>query len=214
MKQGGLKSGGWIGRPLLTMRLSIAGIAVRSCRSSGLYARNEKGRSRQWEELRAMRQCRSSTGLRSEAFDNQTQKEACALSLLRLPRHPFHGALKWKDEREWPGALLARRTRTIRMCSFDARSKGQPRPLPLRKSVRKSEEPRSTRAIEDQPGHLLEKQTSKLEETIVCQTRASGDKPRCSGTSRSPPHPSVERVDPARRFYTGPESRTRLLTMD
>ena len=33
--------------------------------------------------------------------------------------------------REWPGALLARRTRTIRMCSFDARSRGQPRPLPL-----------------------------------------------------------------------------------
>jgi hypothetical protein len=32
---------------------------------------------------------------------------------------------------EWPGALLARRTRTIRMCSFDARSQGQPRPLPL-----------------------------------------------------------------------------------
>ena len=34
--------------------------------------------------------------------------------------------------RERPGALLARRTRTIRMCSFDARSKGQPGPLPLR----------------------------------------------------------------------------------
>ena len=29
-------------------------------------------------------------------------------------------------DREWPGALLARRTRTIRMCSFDARSEGQP----------------------------------------------------------------------------------------
>ena len=32
--------------------------------------------------------------------------------------------------RERPGALLARRTRTIRMCSFDARSKGQSWPLP------------------------------------------------------------------------------------
>jgi hypothetical protein len=31
---------------------------------------------------------------------------------------------------EWPGALLARRTRTLRRCSFDARSKGQPWPLP------------------------------------------------------------------------------------
>ncbi|TKB92710.1 MAG: hypothetical protein E8D41_07945 [Nitrospira sp.] len=27
--------------------------------------------------------------------------------------------------------LLARRTRTIRMCSFDARSQGQPWPLPF-----------------------------------------------------------------------------------
>ena len=34
--------------------------------------------------------------------------------------------------RERPGALLARRTRTVKRCSFDARSKGQPRPLPLR----------------------------------------------------------------------------------
>jgi hypothetical protein len=28
--------------------------------------------------------------------------------------------------RERPGALLARRTRTVKLCSFDARSKGQP----------------------------------------------------------------------------------------
>jgi hypothetical protein len=38
--------------------------------------------------------------------------------------------------RERPGPLLARRTRTIRMCSFDARSKGQPRLLPLRRAIR------------------------------------------------------------------------------
>ena len=31
---------------------------------------------------------------------------------------------------ELPGALLARRTRTLGRCSFDARSKGQPCPLP------------------------------------------------------------------------------------
>ena len=31
-----------------------------------------------------------------------------------------------KDGKERPGALLARRTRTIGMCSFDARSKGHP----------------------------------------------------------------------------------------
>jgi len=38
-----------------------------------------------------------------------------------------------KEMQEWrerPGALLARRTRTIRMCSSDARSRGQPCPLP------------------------------------------------------------------------------------
>jgi hypothetical protein len=35
-------------------------------------------------------------------------------------------------KREWPGALLARGTRTIGMCSFDARSRGQPRPHPSR----------------------------------------------------------------------------------
>jgi hypothetical protein len=60
MRQGALKSVGWIGRPLLTMPLSIAGIAVPSCRSSGLYARSEKGKYHQLEELRAMQQCRLS----------------------------------------------------------------------------------------------------------------------------------------------------------
>ena len=34
-----------------------------------------------------------------------------------------------------PGALLARRTRTIRMCSFDARSKGQPWPFPPQREI-------------------------------------------------------------------------------
>ena len=33
-------------------------------------------------------------------------------------------------ERKRPGAFLARGTRTIRMCSFDARSRRQPWPLP------------------------------------------------------------------------------------
>ena len=35
-----------------------------------------------------------------------------------------------ESDREWPGALLARRTRTIRLCSSDARSRGQPWPPP------------------------------------------------------------------------------------
>jgi hypothetical protein len=46
---------------------------------------------------------------------------------------------KYGEER--PGALLARRTRTVKRCSFDARSKGQPWPLPQWK-VEESEGPR------------------------------------------------------------------------
>jgi len=38
--------------------------------------------------------------------------------------------------RERPGALLARRTRTVKLCSFDARSQGQPWPLPYREIKR------------------------------------------------------------------------------
>ncbi len=38
--------------------------------------------------------------------------------------------------REWPGALLARRTRTVEQCSFDARSNGQPWPLSSREVKR------------------------------------------------------------------------------
>ena len=41
-----------------------------------------------------------------------------------------------RKERERPGALLARRTRTVKLCSFDARSKGQPWPLPYREVKR------------------------------------------------------------------------------
>ena len=35
-----------------------------------------------------------------------------------------------KDGEGAARCLLARRTRTVKLCSFDARSKGQPRPLP------------------------------------------------------------------------------------
>jgi hypothetical protein len=54
-----------------------------------------------------------------------------------------------------------------------------------------SEGPHSTRAIEDQPGHLPEKQTSKLGGIIVRWTPARNDKPRRSGASRSMPHASL-----------------------
>ena len=40
-------------------------------------------------------------------------------------------------ERERPGALLARRTRTVKLCSFDARSKGQPSATPFKRGVRR-----------------------------------------------------------------------------
>ena len=60
MRQGGLKSVGWTGKPLLKMRLSIAGIVERLFRLSGSYARRKKGKSRRLEELRVMQQCRSS----------------------------------------------------------------------------------------------------------------------------------------------------------
>lgn len=59
-------------------------------------------------------------------------------------------------ERERPGALLARRTRTIKQCSSDARSRGQPWPLPLREVSELGRtidnRARPTRAIEDQLG--------------------------------------------------------------
>jgi hypothetical protein len=47
------------------------------------------------------------------------------LSPLLAQRAPSEG---WGGKR--PGALLARRTRTVKLCSFDARSKGQSWPLP------------------------------------------------------------------------------------
>jgi hypothetical protein len=57
--------------------------------------------------------------------------------------------------RERPGALLARRTRTVKLCWFDARNKGQPWPLPLEK-YREFEGSLSTRAVGDQAGDPVE----------------------------------------------------------
>ena len=49
------------------------------------------------------------------------------------PRHSGRGILQdaKKGGGERPGALLARRAPTMKQWSLDARSKGQPRPLPL-----------------------------------------------------------------------------------
>jgi hypothetical protein len=49
-----------------------------------------------------------------------------------LALHTTHLAGDEKVSGERPAGLLARRTRTMGMCSFDARSKGQPGALPLR----------------------------------------------------------------------------------
>ena len=57
--------------------------------------------------------------------------------------------------RERPGALLARRTRTVKLCWFDARNKGQPWPLPLER-YREFEGSLSTRAVGDQAGDPVE----------------------------------------------------------
>jgi hypothetical protein len=49
----------------------------------------------------------------------------------RLMTFPcLRNARPQKDSGERPGALLARRAPTMKQWSLDARSKGQPRPLP------------------------------------------------------------------------------------
>ena len=83
----------------------------------------------------------------------------------------------------WPGALLARRTRTMKQCSSDARSQGQPRPLPfvegwdngenggccspvlVQRAV--SEDPRWTRAVGDQSAPIPERERASLEGALV-----------------------------------------------
>jgi hypothetical protein len=52
-----------------------------------------------------------------------------------VSRKPLLAAAE-KGAGERPGALFARRTRTMELCSFDARSKGRPWPLPLREGIR------------------------------------------------------------------------------
>ena len=87
---------------------------------------------------------------------------------------------------ERPGALLARRTRTVKRCSFDARCKGQPLPLPSRE-VKRIGGPspglmarlgvpvggrvRKLCAVEDQSAPIPREITSKLEGSIVVVAR-------------------------------------------
>ena len=75
-----------------------------------------------------------------------------------------------KDERGKPGRPPARGTRTIRMCSFDARTRGSTRlPLRMKQGIE------MTRAVEDQSAPVPEEKTSKLGGIIICSTPAVGD---------------------------------------
>ena len=89
--------------------------------------------------------------------------------------------------REWPGALLARRTRTVKLCAFDARSKGQPWPLPSREvkriggpslglmarlGVTAGGRVRKLRAVEDQSAPIPEETTNELGRIIYIVLRA------------------------------------------
>ena len=67
------------------------------------------------------------------------------------PAAPLPRRSERKDEKEWPGALLARRTRTMKLCSSDARSKGQPRPLPLSEHIRSRKASLDVRTYEISP---------------------------------------------------------------
>ena len=68
--------------------------------------------------------------------------------------------------RERPGALLARRTRTIKRCSSDARSKGQPRPLPPRNAY---ESGRPSLGLMARSGKSIAKQSEGRAGENVCQ---------------------------------------------
>jgi len=82
-----------------------------------------------------------------------------------------------KDARtgeERPGAFFARRTRMMRQCWSDARSKGHSGPTPLMRGREKELEcDGSARAIEDQPAHPLKRDTSELRGIIYSRARST-----------------------------------------
>jgi len=67
-------------------------------------------------------------------------------------------------DREWPGALLARRTRTMKRCSSDARSRGQPWPLPPRLGGRGVE---GEERKEGRPGNSLCSRNAQPQKALV-----------------------------------------------
>ena len=70
---------------------------------------------------------RATRGLRRPSLDARSRRP------IRPPSIESEQSRK-EQKREQPGALLARRAPTIKRWSLDARSKGQPWPLPLRKN--------------------------------------------------------------------------------
>jgi hypothetical protein len=82
--------------------------------------------------------------------------------------------LKERSREEAPTILLARRTRTIGMCSFDARTRGSTRlPLRMKQGIE------MTHAVEDQSALIPEERTSEFG-GIICNfvRRPHGDQHR------------------------------------
>ena len=66
-----------------------------------------------------------------ERARSECARSTCAVGPLRVPFPAGRSKCTWREKDKWPGALLARGTRALRRASFDARSRGLPRPLPL-----------------------------------------------------------------------------------
>ena len=96
-----------------------------------------------WEEIPEKR---GSVAWLSSCSQNRGRDGSLMISCARATR-----GLR-RMGREQPGALVARRTRTVKLCSSDARSLGQPRPLPL-KRCGENEKGLPRRAQSDHRGH-------------------------------------------------------------
>jgi len=84
-----------------------------------------------WDGQPGRSPARATRGRRRPSLDARTRGST------RLPwkrkRASLEGSFR-RMKREWPGAFLARGTRTLGRCSFDVRSKRQPWTLPHRGS--------------------------------------------------------------------------------
>jgi len=87
--------------------------------------------------------------------------------------------------REWPGALRAHRTRAMKQCSFDARSKGQPRALPQREMKRNG---RPSHGLMARLGKSIAKQSEGRAGKKISASGWAGETVARSGRSIRP-HP-------------------------